>query len=98
MKHQCHHFSSGQQWYLSTKLGTDQTLLTIAYRPVSLTPILMKIMEKIVRKKMVAFLSENNLFDHNQHDFMKGRSCLSALLSEYDENILNLSNSQMSCS
>ena len=67
------------------------------YRPVSLTPILMKIMEKIVRKKMVAFLSENNLFNPNQHGFMKGRSCLSALLSVYDEIILNLSNSQMSC-
>ena len=62
------------------------------YRPVSLTTILMKIMEK-----MVAFLSENNLFNPNQHGFMKGRSCLSALLSLYDEIILNLSNSQMSC-
>ena len=62
------------------------------YRPVSLTPILMKFMEK-----MVAFLSENNLFNPNQHGFMKGRSCLSALLSVYDENILNLSNGQMSC-
>ena len=67
------------------------------YRPFSLTPILMKIMEKIVREKMVAFLSENNLFNPNQHGFMKGRSCLSTLLSVCDEIILNLSNSQMSC-
>ena len=67
------------------------------YRPVSLTPILMKILEKIVCEKMVAFLSENNLFNPNQHGFMKGRSWLSALLSVYDEIILNLSNSQMSC-
>ena len=29
--------------------------------------------------------------------FIVGRSCLSALLSVYDEVILNLSNSQMSC-
>ena len=57
----------------------------------------MKIVEKIVCEKMVAFLSENNLFNPNQHGFMKGRSCLSALLSVYDEIILNLSNSQMSC-
>ena len=57
----------------------------------------MKIMEKIVCEKMVTFLSENNLFNPNQHGFMKGRSCLSALLSVYDEIILNLSNSQMSC-
>ena len=46
---------------------------------------------------MVVFLSENNLFNPNQHGFMKGRSCLSALLSVYDEIILNLSNSLMSC-
>ena len=46
---------------------------------------------------MVVFLSENNLFNPNQHGFMKGRLCLSALLSVYDEIILNLSNSQMSC-
>ena len=57
----------------------------------------MKIMKKIVREKIVAFLSENNLFNPNQHGFMKGRSCLSALLSVYYEIILNLSNSQMSC-
>ena len=67
------------------------------YRPVSLTPILIKIMEKTVCEEMVAFLSENNLFNPNQHGFMKGRSCLSALLSVHDEIILNLSNSQTSC-
>ena len=86
---QCHHFSSRRQWYLSTKVGTGQILVTTGlFR--SLTPILMKIREKIVREKMVAFLSENNLFNPNQHGFMKGRSCLSALLSVYDEIILNL--------
>ena len=54
-------------------------------------------MEKIVREKMVASLPENNIFSPNQHSFMKGRSSLSALLSVYDEIILNLSNSQMAC-
>ena len=33
------------------------------YRPVSLTPILMKVMEKIVRENIVTFLTENNLFN-----------------------------------
>ena len=37
------------------------------------------------------------LFNPNQHGIIKGRSCLSALLSVYDEIILNLPNSQMSC-
>ena len=37
------------------------------------------------------------VFSPNQHSFMKGWSSLSALLSVYDEIILNLSNSQMAC-
>ena len=62
------------------------------YRPVSLTPILMKVMENIV-----SFLSENDLFNPSQHGFMKARSCLSALVSVYDDLINNLSNRQSSC-
>ena len=46
---------------------------------------------------MVTFLSENKLFNPSQHGFMKGRSCLSALLSVYDELIQNLSSNQSSC-
>ena len=56
----------------------------------------MKVMEKIVRENIVTFLTENNLFNPSQHGFMKGRSCLSALLSVYDELINNLSNCQPS--
>ena len=76
--------------------GGDRSLPS-NYRPVSLTPILMKVMEKIVRGNIVTFLTENNLFNPSQHGFMKGRSCLSALLSVYDELINNLSNCQPSC-
>ena len=46
---------------------------------------------------MITFLSENKLFKPSQHGFMKGRSCLSALLSVYDELIQNLSNNESSC-
>ena len=70
------------------------------YRPVSLTPIgpiLMKVMEKIIRENMVTFLSENKIFNPSQHGFMKGRSCLSALLSVYDDLIQNLPSNQSSC-
>ena len=70
---------------------------TSNYRSVSLTPIPMKVMEKTIRENMVTFLSENKLFNPSQHGFMKGRSCLSALLSVYDELIQNLSNNQSSC-
>ena len=42
-------------------------------------------------------MSENDLFNLSQHGFMKDRSCLSALLSVYDDLINNLSNCQSSC-
>ena len=76
--------------------GRDRPLPS-NYRPVSLTPILMKVMKKIVRENIVFFLSENYLFNPSQHGFIKGRSFLSALLSVYDDLINNLSNCQPSC-
>ena len=40
--------------------------------------------EKIVCKRIVNFLEENNLFNASQHGFRQGRSCLSQLLKHYD--------------
>ena len=67
------------------------------YRPASLTSILKKVMEKFIRETMVTFLSENKLFNPSQHGFLKGRSCLSALLSVYDKLIQNISSNLSSC-
>ena len=54
------------------------------YRPVSLTSHLIKVYEKVIRKKIVDFLEDNNLFNRSQHGLRKGRSCLSQLLEHYD--------------
>ena len=54
------------------------------YRPVALTSHLIKIFEKIIRKRIVEFMDENLLFNHSQHGFRGGRSCLSQLLSHFD--------------
>ena len=61
------------------------------YRPISLTPILMKIFERIARKQIVNFLSQLNIFNPTQHGFREGRSCLSALLGVYDDIMSSLS-------
>ena len=42
--------------------GGDRSLPS-NYRPVSLTPILMKVVEKIIRENIVTILIENNLFN-----------------------------------
>lgn len=52
------------------------------YRPVSLTCILCKVYEKLVRLHILQFV-ENKISKH-QHGFVKGRSCLSNLLETYD--------------
>lgn len=59
------------------------------YRPVALTSHIIKIFEKIVRKQIVAFMENNNMFNPTQHGFRSGRSCLSQLLCHYD-NVMKL--------
>ena len=57
--------------------GLKLTLLTNNYRPVSLTCILCKVYEKVIRLSMVEFV-ESKISQH-QHGFFKGKSCLRSL-------------------
>ena len=52
------------------------------YRPVSLTCILCKVYEKILRDEILSFV-EDKISPH-QHGFVKGKSCLSNLLETMD--------------
>ena len=54
------------------------------YRPVSLTSILCKIMEKIIRKRIIAHMDRFNLFSVNQFGFLNGRSTSLQLLKVLD--------------
>ena len=69
----------------------DRSLSANYYIPISLTPILMKIFERIARKQIVNFLSQHNIFNTTQHGFREGRSCLSALLNVYNDIMSSLS-------
>ena len=50
------------------------------YRPVSLTSVISKIMESIVRDEIVSHLMKNNLITDAQHGFVPGRDCMTQLL------------------
>ena len=50
------------------------------YRPVSLTSVPCKIMESIIKEKLMKFLESNDLLCKEQHGFRSGRSCLTNLL------------------
>ena len=55
------------------------------YRPISLTSIISKIIEKIFRNKIESYIENNNLLYNSQHGFRKGRSCLTNLLNFFDK-------------
>ena len=50
------------------------------YRPISLTSVVGKLMESLIRDKTVAFLESNNIIKDSQHGFRNKRSCLTNLL------------------
>lgn len=49
------------------------------YRPISLLPIFSKILEKIMKSRILNFLDENNFFNSNQFGFREGLSTEGAL-------------------
>ena len=55
------------------------------YRPVSLTSIVCKLLEGMIRDYIQYFSNENSIISSNQHGFMKNRSCQTNLLTFYEE-------------
>ena len=50
------------------------------YRPVSMTCLVCKVMESILKDAIMAHLEKYELIRDSQHGFTKGRSCLTNLL------------------
>jgi Reverse transcriptase (RNA-dependent DNA polymerase)/Endonuclease-reverse transcriptase len=60
------------------------------YRPISLTSLVCKIMESILKDNILSHLDKHQLLRDSQHGFTKGRSCLTALLEFLEEVTLNI--------
>ena len=58
------------------------------YRPISLTSVVCKILETLIRDKIVNHLEENKLIKNTQHGFRNKRSCLTNLL-DFFHDVLN---------
>ncbi|KAK4818760.1 hypothetical protein QYF61_018932 [Mycteria americana] len=87
-----------QQTWLTWEVPVDRRLANVMpiykkswkedlgnYRPVSLTSVPGKLMEQIILSAITWHVQDNQVIRPSQHGFMKGRSCLTNLMSFYDK-------------
>ena len=55
------------------------------YRPVSLTSHIVKVFERVIKRKLVNYLEWNKFISPNQHGFRSGRSTLTQLLAHVND-------------
>ena len=55
------------------------------YRPVNLTSVIFKLLERLIKNHMVDFLVRHKLLNPSQHGFLKARSCLTHMLCFLEE-------------
>ena len=55
------------------------------YRPVSLTSVVCKTFERILKEEIVHHLEDHQLILKSQHGFLKGRSCLTNLITYLED-------------
>ena len=55
------------------------------YRPVSLTSVPCKIMERIIKDEIIGHLEKNELIRNTQHGFIASKSCVTNLLEFLEE-------------
>ena len=58
---------------------------SVNYWPVSLTSVICKLLETIIRDHMMNFLVKHKLINPSQHGFLKARSCLKNWLCFFEE-------------
>jgi len=55
------------------------------YRPISLTPVVVKILESIIRSELLLFCINNNVLSQEQHGFVNRKSCFTNLLKTFEK-------------
>ena len=58
---------------------------SVNYRPVSLTSVICKLLEAIIRDHIMDFLITHTLINPSQHGFLRARSCLTNMLCFFEE-------------
>ena len=55
------------------------------YRPVSITSVICKMMEAIIRDHIIDYMVSKNYIADEQHGFVPGRECMTNLLQAMDD-------------
>ncbi len=72
-------------------LDNDQTD-PANYRPISLTSVFCKLMERIIVDNLLAYLLANNLINKHQHGFLSGKSTETNLLESINDWTISIEN------
>ena len=67
-----------------------------SYRPISLTSVVSKILERLFVRSLGSYMDDNNLLNSKQHGFRCGRSTVTNLLS-FNKNIVEFLNNGSAC-
>ena len=67
------------------------------YRPISILPIISKVMERLVYNKLIEFIDKNKLLSDSQFGFRSRHSCSDAMLSILDDIYSGLNNRKKVC-
>ena len=70
--------------------------LFVNYRPISLLPVLSKVLERLMYNRLYHFLKQHNILSSSQYGFQKNRSTEQAVLEMQDRIIHNMSNKLIS--
>ena len=68
------------------------------YRPVSILPILSKVLEKLMQNRLNKYLEDNKIIYNHQFGFQKNKSTSLAVLDVYSKLIEAIENGKYSCS
>ena len=63
------------------------------YHPISLTSVISKVLERIIRKQVSSFIDKKGYLNGTQHRVRSGRSCLSGLFTVFGD-IMNMLEAQ----